>query len=311
MTAITAGRIAELLVERFTSTPVLTWWDVDSEHQDELEAIAAAVGEHGIDLTVHRVAGDEFGVKHRVYSLLDDEPPMARQLVYRTGERPQLRENWLLDIEVGYGLFTADTTSLLVHDLGLDDRGVTAVLAEHLGVFDAADRTQSVRDQLAALPADVPPEQFPNTLRSIMGAAVLGLRGPDCHNLQRIVVALLEDYARDRTARYDALEKFGLADFFWENCASTYGYCATNPTVAGLVTWLFDQAWRGWPATDKPAARIDFERLRADRAQRRLFTDLAERAQDDLNIAEQLGSDTCPSSRNSPTATCFPSSIAP
>ena len=289
MSSIPARRIAELLVERFATTPVLTWWDVAEDHADELEAIAAGVGEYGIDLIVHRVMGDELGVKHRLYALLDDEHPSTAQLVYRTGERPQARDNWLLDVEVGYGFFTADTASLLVHDLGLDDRKVTGVIAEHLSVFDTADRTESVRDQVASVPADLTAQQFADTLRAIMSAAVLGLHGQGCHRLHRIAEALLKDYAHDRTDRYEALARFGLADFFWEGCARIYGYCGTPPTVAGLVTWLFDQAWRGWPATDKPAARIDFERLRADRAQRRLFTDLAERAQEDLNIVEQLG----------------------
>jgi uncharacterized protein (TIGR02687 family) len=289
MTTTPAGRIAELLVDRFASTPVLTWWDIEAQHSDELDIIAAAVGERGIDLTLHRVAGDEFGVKHEVYRVLDGEhSSKTRQLVYRTGERPRLRENWLLDLEVGYGNFTADMTSVMVHDLGLDDRGVTRVVAEHMAVFDAADRTQSVRDQLAGLPPDVRPEQLPNVLRSIMAAAVLGLRGPECHHLQRLSGALMDDHARDRTVRYDALKRYGLADFFWEICATSYGYETTEPTIAGLVTWLFDQAWRRWPAVGKSAARVDFEQIRADRSRRSNFTELAERAQEDLNIAEQL-----------------------
>jgi uncharacterized protein (TIGR02687 family) len=291
MSSVSAGRIAELLLERFATTPVLTWWDVMEDHADELEAIAAAVGTQGIDLIVHRVSGDEFAVKYRLYALVDGEHPgAARQLVYRTGERPQARDNWLLDVEVGYGIFTADTASVLVHDLGLDHRGIANLIAEHLRVFDTANRTESVRELLTslALPADTPPDKFADTLRGIMSAAVLGLHGPGSHRLYRITEALLEDYAEDRTDRYDALESYGLADFFWQGCQRIYGYLATAPTVAGLVTWLFDQAWRGWPATDRPAARIDFERLRADRAQRRLFTELAERAQDDLNIVEQL-----------------------
>lgn len=70
---------------------------------------------------------------------------MTRQLVYRTGERPVIRANWLFDIEVSYGLFSADTTTLLVRELGLEGRGVDKIIAEHATVsrrWTAAERSK-------------------------------------------------------------------------------------------------------------------------------------------------------------------------
>lgn len=288
MSSVSAERIAELLAERFATTPVLTWRDIDGDHADALDAVATAVAERGVELTTHRVDGDEFAMKHRLYVALDGpDVEAARHLVYRTGEPPALRDNWLLDIEVGYGIFTADTTSILVHDLGLDDRGVTDVVATHLGVFDSAKRTHAVREHLATLPADLPTVQLADTLRAAMSAAALGLHGQGCHRLHRIMESLLDDFANDSTDGYEALARYGLAEFLWAGAARIYGYASTEPTVAGFGTWLFDQAWRGWPDAANPA-RIDFERLRDDRSMRALFTSLADRAQDDLNIADRL-----------------------
>jgi uncharacterized protein (TIGR02687 family) len=288
MTTITAERIAELLIEQYNSTPVLTWWDAEAEYGDEIDAIALLVQEHGVDLVVHRVAGNELGVKHRLYEVLDEENSMTRQLVYRTGERPVIRANWLFDIEVSYGLFSADTTTLLVRELGLEGRGVDKIIAEYATVFAAVDRSRAVKDHLELVSASLTDEQLPGALRAVMAAAVAGVRSTDASSLRSLVIALFEDHTRDRTVRYDALTKFGLAKYFWRDCESTYGYVSNSPTVAGLITWLFDEAWRGWPAPAKPAAQIDFERLQADRSHHRLFAELAERAQDDLNIADQL-----------------------
>lgn len=64
---ITAERIAELLIEQYNSTPRTPWWDAEAEYGDEIDAIALLVQEHGVDLVVHRVAGNELGVKHRLY----------------------------------------------------------------------------------------------------------------------------------------------------------------------------------------------------------------------------------------------------
>ncbi|UNN05191.1 BREX-1 system phosphatase PglZ type A [Rhodococcus opacus] len=294
MSAASAARIAELLVDRFTFSPVLTWRDTDGDYAPHLDAIAEAVAEHGLVLTVHRVEGNELAVKHRIYSTLDGGPSEpGHHLVYRTGLPPELRENWLLDIEVGYGTFTADTTAILVHDLGIADRGVTDVVAAHLGVFDDAHRTDRIREHLADLPPDLSVDKLSDVLRALMSAAVLDLDGPGGHRLHRIVEDLLADHVADRSGGYETLQEHKLTGYLWTGCAKIYGYRSDEPSVAGLATWLFDQAWRGWPDARNPA-RIDFERLRDDRQLRPLFTDLAERAQADLNIGERLRADPPP-----------------
>ena len=291
MSAASAARIAELLTARFADTPVLTWRDADGDYAPHLDTITEAVAEHGLDLTVHRVEGNEIGVKHTVYAALDVRTSdTVRHLVYRTGQPPELRENWLLDLEVGYGIFTADTTAILVHDLGLADRGVTDVVAAHLSVFDDTHRTDRIREHLADLPPDLTVDKLSDVLRALMSAAVLDLDGPGGHRLHRIVEDLFGDHVADRSEGYETLQKHGLTDYFWTGCAEIYGYRVDEPSVAGLATWLFDQAWCGWPGARNPA-RIDFERLRDDRQLRRLFTALAELAQADLNIGERLRAD--------------------
>lgn len=288
MTSVSAARIADLLAERFADTPLLTWRDVDGEYAADLDSITAAIGERGFELIAHKVVGNELGIKHQIYTAIDAPiPKSVRHLLYRTGEPPTMRENWLFDLEIGYGIFTADTTSILVHDLGLDGRGVADVIASHIGVFDSVDHTDAIRAHLATVPADLPVDVLADTLRATMSAALLGLDGSGSHRLHRIVEALFADHVVGRADGYEDLERHGLTDFLWAGCARIYGYATAEPSVVGLATWFFDQAWRGWPDAANPA-RIDFERLRDDRGQRRLFTDLAERAQDDLNIADRL-----------------------
>jgi uncharacterized protein (TIGR02687 family) len=285
---VSAARIGDLLADRFTTTPVLTWRDTNAEHTDDLDTVSTALAERGLQVSIHRVAGDELGVKHRLYAALDGKPcDSERHLLYRTGEPPEDRDNWLLDIEIGYGVFTADTTAILAHDLGLDGRGVDDVLAAHPSVFAAGKRTDAVREQLATVPADLPADKLTDTLRAVMSAAVLGLRGPGVHRLHRIVETLLTGLAEDSTGDYDALTRHGLTGFLWDGVSRIYGYISADPTVAGLAAWLFDQAWRDWPDATN-AARIDFERLRSDRGLQTVFTALAERAENDLNIGERL-----------------------
>lgn len=287
-----AARIAELLATKFTDTPVLTWWDEDGAYAAELDAIAGAAGDAGVELTVHRVSGDEFGVKHRVYAALDESGPAGgrRHLIYRTGPIPAARDDWLLDLAVGYGRFSADTTAILVDDLGLGGRGVDEVVGAHSGVFADPDRTERVQTYLAGLPADLPADALADHLRAAMSAAVLGLDGSGGHRLHRVVEELFGDLVAGSSDGYMQLERFGLDGFLWSGVARIYGYAPDNPTVAGLANWLFDQAWHGWPDA-RNGARIDFDRLRGERALRPVFGALARLAQDDLNVADRLRAD--------------------
>ena len=292
--AASPDRIADLLVERFATTPILTWRDSGGDYRDHLTDIESAVAERGYTLTTHVVESNELGTKCRVYGIVDGEPADdLRQLVYRTGPQPDRADNWLLDIEVGYGVFAADTAAILIHDLGLTDKGVNTVVEEHLGSFGAPGRLAAISERLTDVPDDRPAAKLADDLRAFLSAEILGLHGPGSHRLHRIVVALLTEYADDDDTGYQALDGAGLADFLWSGCAGIYGYTTGTPSVAGLATWIFNEAWTGWPQA-RNAARIDFERFRDDPQARSVFTTLAGRAQEDLNIAEHLRTNTPP-----------------
>lgn len=293
MSAASPERIAELLAERYIRSPVLTWRDTDGDYRDHLTDIEAAVAEQGFELITRIVDGDELGTKYHVYNTLDSNradgtsAENRRQLIYRTGQIPAMRDNWLLDVEVGYGIFTADTAAILVHDLGLADRGIDGVVKSHLAAFGVSGRVEAIRERLAEVPGERSAPKLADDLRAFLSAEVLGLHGPGSHRLHRIVASLLEEFVTEVDSGYRALESSGLVDFLWSGCADIYGYAVEKPSVAGLATWMFNQAWHGWPEARNPA-RIDFERLRDDRHLRGVFTALAELAQDDLNIAERL-----------------------
>ncbi len=66
-------------------------------------------------------------------------------LIYRSGQVPAGIGNWLLDLELAYGVFTADRTSLVAQDLGLTAEGIDEVVQAHEKFFNAAKRVQSLK----------------------------------------------------------------------------------------------------------------------------------------------------------------------
>lgn len=123
------------LEQRFESQRLVFWHDADGEYAAELDAL------HLSGVTTVRVENNEYAVKNRV---LHDEPA-DKFLLYRGAPVPRGTGNWLLDLELAYGVFTADRTALVSQDLGLSGNGIDDVVREHEKFFRAVKRVQSLK----------------------------------------------------------------------------------------------------------------------------------------------------------------------
>lgn len=259
------------LERSFESHRIVFWHDPEGEYGADLDSLDLA----GVQTI--QVANDEYAIKHR---LLQEEPT-GKFLIYRGGKVSAGVGNWLLDLELAYGVFTADRTSLVAKDLGLTAAGVDEVVAAHEKFFNAAKRVQSLK----ALLND---DDDAAKLRAKITAVVLGQRE---HSLLEITRALLVENAAGQHARYDALVDYGLDDFFWRGVASIYGYETSSPTVDDLVLWIFGRAIEGFKS-DRPGGlqniQLDFASLRNDRRSADALAALAKRAARDLDYASSI-----------------------
>ena len=255
----------------FESHRIVFWHDPESEYGTDLDSLDLP----GVQTI--QVGNDEYAIKHR---LLQEEPT-GKFLIYRGGKVPAGVGNWLLDLELAYGVFTADRTSLVSKDLGLTAAGVDEVVASHEKFFNAAKRVQSLKALLNA-------DDDAAKLRAKITAVVLGQRE---HSLLEITRALLVENAAGQRAKYDALVDYGLDDFFWRGVASIYGYEASSPTVDDLVLWIFGKAIDGFKS-DRPGGlqniQLDFASLRNDRRSADALAALAKRAARDLDYRSSI-----------------------
>jgi uncharacterized protein (TIGR02687 family) len=259
------------LERRFESHRIVFWHDPDGQYGADLDRLELP----GVQTI--QVANDEYSIKHRLLQ----EAPAGKFLVYRGGKVPAGVGNWLLDLELAYGIFTADRTSLVSQDLGLTTEGIDEVVAVHEKFFNATKRVQSLK---ALLHAD---DDAPK-LRAKITAVALGQRE---HSLLEITRTLLVENAASQRAKYDALVDYGLDDFFWRGVASIYGYEASSPTVDDLVLWTFRNAIQGFKS-DRPGGlqniQLDFASLRNDRRSQDALAALAKRAARDLDYASSI-----------------------
>lgn len=266
-----AATVRPHLLRWFDSRRVVFWHDPEGQYAADLESLDLP----GIQTI--RVANDEFAVKNR---MLHDEPE-TRFLVYRAGQVPSGIGDWLLDLELAYGVFTADRTALVAQDLGLVGEGIDEVVHAHERFFNAAKRVQSLKALLSS-------EDDAARLRAKISAVVLGQRE---HSLLEITRTLLTENAKGSHAKYDALADYGLDSFYWQGVARIYGYESSTPSIADLVLWIFQRALEGFKS-DRPGGlqniQLDFASLRNDRRSQEDMSTLAKRAAVDLAYKSKI-----------------------
>ena len=259
------------LERRFHEQRVVFWHDPEAQYASELDGLELS------GVTTLLVGNDEYAIKYRLLR----EQPDEKFLIYRSGPVPEGIGNWLLDLELAYGVFTAERSALLSQDLGLSAAGIDEVVQRHEKFFNATKRVQGLKALLR-------PEDDAARLRAKMSAVVLAQKE---HSLLEITRTLLTENAAGQHVKYDALVDYGLDDFYWHGAASIYGYESATPSIDDFILWMFSQARDGF-ASDRPGGlqniQIDFASLRNDRRSQPALAILARRASGDLNYPASI-----------------------
>ncbi len=262
--------VKDALEKRLAGERVVFWHDPSGEYDAEVDAL-----EFGT-VNIIRVNGNEFGVKS---TLLADR--VTRHLVYRKGEVPGGTGNWLLDLELAYGVFTADKTSMLQQELGLSEPSLAPVFEQHQKFFAAAARKQALEKLLTT-------GDDPMQLRAKMCQVLVKSSG---HTLTDITRELFAENAEAKHAKLDDLVTYGLDQFLWEGLAKIYRYPITNPTIDDFVLWMFSRAIEKFES-ETPGRyrniRIDFNSLRYDVRSQAMMAKLASRAADALDLKSRI-----------------------
>ena len=265
--------IADHLADRFESRRVVVWHDPDGGYATQLDALAPG------DVTVLRIADDEFAVKHRVLR----EEPAAKFLVYRSGGVPEGVGNWLLDIELAYGpVFTANRGALMRVDLGLTAPGSEELIARYQSFFN--DAKLVVR--LKSLPLNG------GDLTVVQAQMCAVLLNQKEHSYSELTRTLLMQHADRDTTGFDALTSHGLADFYWSGASGFYGFTSQTPTMAGFVLWMFQRAVDGFAVAESKKARnlsLDFRGFRDSKRSSTAMKSLARTVEGALDYADYVG----------------------
>lgn len=263
--------ITDHLRQRFEERgqKVVIWHDQTGQYSDDLESLDIC------GATLLRVNNNEFGIKARILASDSSE----KFLVYREGEIPHGTDNWLLDLELAYGIFTADRSSLLIEELGIQDPTLAPVLADHPAFFKSKNQTSALKKLISDL-SQTSLVLDAALLQALMSQVVV--KSPD-HRLRSILRVVLSDYANDSLNSIKKLESNNLLSFFWSGIRSIYHYQDEEESVESLTLWLFQRAFEGFEG-DYAQIQADFDWMTHDTRHQKIIRDLADRTFEDMEL---------------------------
>ncbi|MEW6207017.1 MAG: BREX-1 system phosphatase PglZ type A [Acidobacteriota bacterium] len=222
---------------------IVFWNDPDREFVSVLPDLAL----EGVNI----VRLDEAGaleVKIRV----ERADPEGRYLLYSPAEEPDFEDDWLLDIRLYSRSFRADRASILLNELGLVNQHLRQHLADRRKFFDNKERLHRLKSLVAA-------NDIEADLDRKMISVVAKADQPELFNLVRTLFHAYAD--RDDEIDLDSvlpvweqIEKYDLADSFWQMVKAAFGYEDEMPNLKKMLIRLMVTDYSHYLKADLPAA---------------------------------------------------------
>lgn len=195
------------------------WYDDKAEFTEDIDSMEI------INAKVYHLQKDnQFQTKF----FLERQDTTTNYLIYASFSRPQVRDNHLEDMLLYSRQFFADRASLLIVDLGIDQK-YKPVIQKYIKFFGAKDRTQKFYD--------LELENF--TRESIEVAIMSALCKTRISYFDEVVRVILTEDQLDDNKFLVEFEKYDLLEAFWRMCEEQFGYTDVKPTLEKLVITMF------------------------------------------------------------------------
>lgn len=264
------SKIEASLQKLYEKHRIVVWYDAAKAFEEDFSGMALP------GVAKITVAGDELAVKIRVLA----QEPAQPFLLYMPYARPAPEDNWLLDIELSQTLFQSDPDSLRLQELELPAHYQSWV-RQHSRFFQSKERLQKFKT-LAESKDDT------NQLTNKVIQVLFGAAQSDIDTLLR---AYVKAFSEDRAAELaDALEKYGLTAYFWDEAALHYKVENPSGNVYDFVLKLFGAGFGPLCGAGRvsPVARVALSNWKDLRSFAPVFAFISGKVAADLNVAHAL-----------------------
>lgn len=264
-------RVTESLTAIFNNHTSVFWHDIDSEFDPFVDELRID------DVDVVRVdKAPALALKIAI-----EKNPDQRRLFYSTQPEPEPSRDWMLDVRLRSKSFRADSTSILLEDLGLE----SLVLAPHL---KQRKKFVQAKDRVDRLKRLVLPGDTAEIIDRKMMAVIL--RTDECDPLALTMRVLHGLWVKGEAAIGDQPKAWAdivsndLAEAFWSMAKETFSYEVAEPSLSDLLLRLLVTDFARTISATCPASLqhlvLDHRQLAANASV------LASRWRADLNLHE-------------------------
>jgi len=216
-------KIAQAITRLFDKHRIVFWYDAKKELRQEYASLLLPRVEK---IELHN---NEFNVKH----LILREKPNQKFLLYHEGQQPNDLNNWLLDVLIAQGLFSADQVSLWMNELELSP-SFWDLVQEHIEFFKNDNRRTALKSRLAA-------DDIHNAIRTKMLAVCVNA---DVENrVESVLEILLAELAEDKHEKFDLIQRCNLDAFLWNRLEVQFGYKSKTSGVRDFAIGLFKSCY--------------------------------------------------------------------
>jgi uncharacterized protein (TIGR02687 family) len=225
------------LEAKFEQSRIVFWYDPEQSFADLLTELPLT----GVE-PVNVAEESLLALKKRIE--LDE--PDTQFLLYFPYEEPVAEQDWLLDVRLYSEQFFADTSSMLLNELGITRMSLRGHLRDRKAFFGSKKRLEGLKKWVTE-------DEDENRLDRKMIAVLVKA---DSASLTDIILKFMDEYAGnlDQDANslplLEQLDKYGLTPTFWACLEGDYGYKSESPSWQEFTRKLFCTEF--WTQVDVP-----------------------------------------------------------
>ena len=218
------GRIKDKLEELFSSNRIVFWNDAEGECEEHLKEC--------LPQDVSIVRPDRDG-QLKVKTIIEIESPSTKFLIYAPNSQPEPESDWLLDMRLYSRQFYADTSSMIVDDLGLQHHHMREHIQKRKKFFSSKQRVSALKKIL------LPQDMEKDIDRKMIAVIVKAENDKYSDILQELFSAYNFDDGLDHVPEvFKGIQKMELEVAFWDLAKEEFGYQQQEPSLRHFLTCL-------------------------------------------------------------------------
>lgn len=224
-----SDRIAQALTKLFDRHRIIFWYDAKQELRSDFEALSLP------SIVKIELKNNEYGVKYKILR----EQPEQKFLLYSEGPQPADLDNWLLDVQLGYGEFRTDQVAIWLSELELGLE-FTNVVQPHAEFFQAIKRKDALKKLLNS---DDTAGQIRLKMLAICASSEPSMDSIVEHLLDELS-AVSDQWSLENPGEiFKLIQRCKLDEWCWEQMKRNYGYESSEPSIRDFMIQLFKDCY--------------------------------------------------------------------